>query len=224
MLELAYIYARVSGQGQADGDGITRQLNACWEFCRGRFHVADECREIAVSGTIPGMSRPGFSDMIVAARDNGIRNIVVERADRLARDLIESELILRELSRHGIRVWCADSGQDLTDIESDPTRKLIRQIMGALAEWDKSVLVHKLRSARQRKRVSGERCEGRKPYNNPEVCQEILDLRRHGATWNFISAYLQANQRPSPHSVDGSKWTPRSVKRIYKRETKACQS
>ena len=34
----------------------------------------------------------------------------------------------------------------------DPTRKMMRQIAGAFAEYEKARLVHKLRHARERKR------------------------------------------------------------------------
>jgi DNA invertase Pin-like site-specific DNA recombinase len=47
---------------------------------------------------------------------------------------------------------------------NDPTRKLMRQFMGAIAEYDKSQIVLKLRGARMRKRAKEGRSEGRKPY------------------------------------------------------------
>ncbi len=45
-----------------------------------------------------------------------------------------------------------------------PTRRLIRQVLGAVAEFDRRVTVMKLRAAKERKRSQGERCEGRKPF------------------------------------------------------------
>lgn len=46
----------------------------------------------------------------------------------------------------------------------DPTRKLMRQFMGAIAEYEKTMIVLKLRAARQRMKARTGRCEGRKPY------------------------------------------------------------
>ena len=46
----------------------------------------------------------------------------------------------------------------------DPTRILMRQLMGAVAQYDKSQIVLKLRGARMRKRVAEGRYEGRKPF------------------------------------------------------------
>ena len=58
----------------------------------------------------------------------------------------------------------------------DPTRKLLRQIMGAIAEYDKSMIVIKLRGARGRAKVRKGRCEGRKPYGAKEG--EVVWLER----------------------------------------------
>jgi len=46
----------------------------------------------------------------------------------------------------------------------DPTRKLMRQILGAFAEYQKSLIVAKLRGARQRTKAKKGICEGRKPF------------------------------------------------------------
>jgi DNA invertase Pin-like site-specific DNA recombinase len=53
------------------------------------------------------------------------------------------------------------SGDDLTDSD-DLGRKMMRQVAGACAEYEKGRLVAKLRSGRQRKRVE-DRQEGGRP-------------------------------------------------------------
>jgi DNA invertase Pin-like site-specific DNA recombinase len=65
------------------------------------------------------------------------------------------------LVRRGVRVLTAN-GDDLTD-SSDPSRKMMRQIAGAFAEYEKARLIAKLRHARNRVRAARGRCEGRKP-------------------------------------------------------------
>jgi DNA invertase Pin-like site-specific DNA recombinase len=57
-------------------------------------------------------------------------------------------------------------GIDLTSSNDDPTRRLIRQVLGAVSEFEKRILVLKLRAARERKRNRGERVEGVKPYGH----------------------------------------------------------
>jgi hypothetical protein len=48
-------------------------------------------------------------------------------------------------------------------IANDPTRILVRQMMGAVAQYDKSQIVLRPRGARMRKRAKEGRCDGRKP-------------------------------------------------------------
>ena len=52
--------------------------------------------------------------------------------DRLARDLLVSEVLLAQFRDLGVRVVAADSGTDLTAADEDPTRVLIRQVLGAV--------------------------------------------------------------------------------------------
>src|SRR6516162_4039643 len=47
---------------------------------------------------------------------------------------------------------------------NEPTRILVRQVMGVVAQYEKSQIVLKLRGARMRKRAKEGSCKGRKPY------------------------------------------------------------
>ena len=89
------------------------------------------------------------------------------------------------LIKRGVRVPTA-AGEDLT-ASDDPTRKLMRQIAGAFAEYERARLVSKLRHARDAKsaamRKAGghkKRIEGRKPAHvlYPEAVREAKRLRR----------------------------------------------
>jgi hypothetical protein len=61
-----------------------------------------------------------------------------------------------------IIVDAADSPASFLD--DGPTSKLIRQILGAVSEFDKAMIVAKLRGARERVRRTKGKCEGRKSY------------------------------------------------------------
>jgi len=58
-----------------------------------------------------------------------VRLVLVERAGRLARDLLVSEVILGQFRDLGVRVVAAAGGTDLTAADEDPTRILIRQVL-----------------------------------------------------------------------------------------------
>jgi len=58
---------------------------------------------------------------------------------------------------------------------NDLTRILMRQLIGAVAQYDKSQIVLKLRGARMRRRAAEGRCEGRKPFGRDEAEKKALE-------------------------------------------------
>lgn len=176
-----FSYLRVSSRGQLDGDGFERQRAKIkiWAKANGA-KVEREFLEEGISGANELDGRPAMVELLGAIAANGVRTVVVERADRFARDLVASELLLREFSRLGVNVIEAEGGNDLSAGDSDnPTAKLVRQILAAVAEFDKTSIVLKLKAARVRTRKTKGRCEGRKPFGEREGEAETLELIRN---------------------------------------------
>src|SRR4051812_26147262 len=99
--------------------------------------------------------------MLKRIEGNGVRTIIVETASRFARDLMGQEVGYAMLTERGIELIAVDSPTSF--IEDTPTARLIRQVLGAVAEFDKAMTVAKLRGARERKRAAtGRKVEGRK--------------------------------------------------------------
>ena len=82
---------------------------------------------------------------------------MVPRLDRLARDLIVQETILAEVRRIGGEVFSTSPAEAsyLTDDPDDPSRKMIRQVLGAVSEYERSMVVLRLRNGRRRKAQMG---------------------------------------------------------------------
>jgi len=141
--------------------------------------VIEEYRDEGVSGTKEMADRAGLADLLDRLESNGVQVVLVERADRLARSLLVGEVILGQFRKLGVRVIAADSGTDLTVGDDDPTRTLIRQVLGAVSQFEKSVIVLKLRAARERKRRREGRCEGRKAFGDrPNEVKALNRLRQ----------------------------------------------
>lgn len=180
----AFAYLRVSGKGQVDGHGFPRQRAAIDRFARThRYEIVEEFRDEGVSGTLELDHRAGLAALFDRLASADVRVVVVERADRLARDLMVGEVILSRFRARGVRVVAADSGADLTVGDDDPTRTLIRHVLGAVAQFEKSVLVQKLRAARDRaSQQVGRRVEGRKAFGllpgEADTAIRIAVLRR----------------------------------------------
>ncbi len=217
----AVSYLRVSGLGQVDGDGFTRQRDAIQARADVLgLTIVDEYRDEGVSGTTSLAERPGLSAVLERVLSNGVRVVLVEKSDRLARDLIAGELILREFRTAGVRVIECESGNDLTDGEDNPTATLIRQVLGAVAEFEKSALVAKLRAARDRKRRETGRCEGPKPYSE-DVVRTIKRLRRKNPATGKVRGYGEIAKeldRLGFETKSGNPWHRGTVASILERE------
>lgn len=222
----AFSYLRVSGKGQIEGDGFPRQRETISRYAkRHQIEVVREFRDEGVSGTKDAFDRDGLTDLLVAIKANGVRLVLCERADRLARDLMISEILLDEFRKLGVKVISADSDTDLTVEDGDPTRTLMRQMLGAIAQWEKSVIVQKLRAARMRIRKTVGRCEGRKPYGFTDaekaVVARMSALKSSGVTLAAIAAQLNAEgikPRTSTRAGQETKWHTTMIQRILARK------
>ncbi len=220
----ALSYLRASGKGQVESDGFPRQREAIARYAKATgVEVVEEFRDEGVSGTKDLDDREGLGELMARIRANGVRLVLVERADRLARDLMVSEVLLAEFRELGVAVVAADSGTALTAGDDDPTRVLIRQVLGAVAQFEKSVIVAKLRAARLRKRRATGRCEGRKPYGTRPGEADVLALmrrlrrkRRGGErlSYDAIAARLNAE---GVRSRSGKAWSGATVCGILRR-------
>ena len=190
----AFAYLRVSGKSQVEGDGFPRQLAAIKRYAKAHgIKLVQVFREEGVSGTKDAGDRPAWSELQTALHANGVHLVLVEKLDRLARDLMVQETIIGDLRKSGFDLVSVMEPDLCSD---DPTRKLMRQFMGGIAEYEKSQLVLKLRGARQRKRAATGRCEGRKPYGfypgEAAVIERMKDLRAEGLGFARIAARLNA--------------------------------
>ena len=79
---------------------------------------------------------------------NGARTIIVETANRFARDLMVQEIGYAMLKERGIELIAADRPDAFLD--DTPTSTLMRQMLGAISQFEKTMLVSKLRGARER--------------------------------------------------------------------------
>src|ERR1017187_7503619 len=110
--------------------------------------------------------------MFEALAANGTKLVLIDQLNRLARDLIVQETIIGDLRKRGFDLISVTEPDLLQD---DPTRILMRQIFGAIAQYEKAMIVAKRRGARQRMKAKTGRCEGRKPFGYYDGEPAILD-------------------------------------------------
>jgi DNA invertase Pin-like site-specific DNA recombinase len=213
----AFAYLRVSGKGQIQGDGFPRQLAAIRSYAQTHdVRIVQVFREEGVCGAMESADRPAWSELMIALHADGVKTIIIEKLDRLARDLMVQEATIGDLQKHNFTLISV-AEPDL--MATDPTRILMRQLMGAVAQYDKSQIVLKLRGARQRMKAAEGRCEGRKPYGDRDgetaVVERMRAMRAAGMAYRKIAAALNAETVPT--RTAGARWRGCTVNGILNR-------
>ena len=213
----AFAYLRTSSASNVgeDKDSGRRQLQAVETYAkRAGIELAGTYHDEAVKGSDPIDTRPGFAAMLEALEANGTKTIIVETANRFARDLMVQEVVFAMLKARGIDVVAADSPTAFLD--DTPTARLIRQLLGAVSEFEKAMLVAKLKGARDRKRRTGVKVEGRKSIaekrpDTIELARQLARARPKGGKRSLreISAALLA----AGHTTKAGKlYAPTAIK------------
>jgi hypothetical protein len=89
-------------------------------------------------------------------------------------------------------------------VEDTPTATLVRQVLGAVAQFDKAMTVANLRLARDRIRKRDGKCEGRKSHaeERPEAVAIAKQLHKQGTGYRAIGTELakagHVNERGKP--------------------------
>lgn len=145
------LYARVSTQRQAQMQTIEQQLNRLQHHVHTSgwsVPVENIFRDDGYSGTI--LSRPGLDHLRALAAASGLDRIFITAPDRLARNYVHQVLLVEELQRFGCLVEFLDR-----PMSQDPHDQLLLQIRGAVAEYERSLIVERMRKGRQRKLQAG---------------------------------------------------------------------
>jgi DNA invertase Pin-like site-specific DNA recombinase len=192
-------YLRTSSATNVEGDSETRQRCAIEKYAASAgYEIVTWYYDAAVRGGDAIDSRPGFAAMLAQIAGNGVRTIIVETANRFARDLMVQEVGFAMLKGLGVTLIAADSPASFLDDGS--TSKLIRQILGAVAEFDKAMTVAKLKGARDRVRRREGKCEGRKSYAERDAGMVALakEIKSRGVSLRDVAAELAARGYTTP--------------------------
>ncbi len=160
---VAYFRTSSSANVGGDKDSLRRQQEAVRSYAKHHaIDIAEEFYDPAVSGADPIDERPGFSTLLRRVQGNGVALVLIEDPTRFARDLavqLAGHELLKTLGVELVPVNCPEPFR-----EDTPTAVLVRQVLGAISQFEKAQLVAKLKVARDRKsKQAGRRIEGRKP-------------------------------------------------------------
>lgn len=115
-------YTRVSDEDQ----NLARQLEG---------HQLDRIFQDKVSGK--SVDRPALQEMLRFVRDGD--HLYVHSMDRLARNLMDLRLMVKDLTSRGVKVTFVKEGLTFTG-DDDAMSVLLLSVMGAVAEFERAVL------------------------------------------------------------------------------------
>lgn len=226
-------YLRVSTRRQAvEGWSLAEQRAVIEEWAAAKGHEVVLFEDAAVSGAAPLDTRKGLLRALGCLYRKEVAGLVVARLDRLTRDLILQEQLLADIWSHdGEVLSCVAAEAEFLrrDDPKDPSRRLIRQVLGAVIEYNKSTSRLLLEAGRLRKGEAGGYIGGRPRYGFaavggelvpvPEqqvVIQDIKVLRtKRRMTLRQITDTLYEAGIPGP---EGGGWSPMAVKRVLEAE------
>jgi len=171
------IYARVSTSEQ----NIDGQLSELKNYCIARsWDVAHEIVDHGYSGK--SLQRPEFQRLLTLARRREIDCIVITRLDRAFRHLKSLVLTLEEWAALGITCISIREGLDY----STPNGKFFVQVLGALGEFERSIIVDRVKAGISAAQAKGT-VLGRPQKHDPS---RIIALRKQGLSYRQISKEL----------------------------------
>lgn len=173
------LYARVS---TLNGQSPDMQLRELQEYCAVRkWTVVGSYVDEGVSGSKE--SRPQLNRLMADAHRRRFDAVLCWKIDRFGRSLKHLVNALADLDAYGVAFVSLKDNLDL----STPSGRLMFQIIGAMAEFERALTQERVRAGLRNARANGKRL-GR-PRAMVNVAQ-IASLRAAGTSWAAISRQL----------------------------------
>ena len=220
-------YLRVSTEEQLSGTGLQGQREAIIAL---GHEIVRWCSDEGISGSNGLDSRDGLAEALHLLSTGEVEAIIVYRLDRLARDMVLQETLLQDIRKYGQLISCSASETEFCRPDPDnldPSRKLIRQVLGAVAEYERDMIRLRMKAGLRRHLRAGGRHGHRAPYGwrweNKQlvpmqserlIVRTIVGWHESGQSSRQIADGLNASEIPGP---SGGRWSHVTVAKIIKR-------
>jgi DNA invertase Pin-like site-specific DNA recombinase len=218
-------YTRVSTAEQVEGFGLDVQEAAIRKYCKdeGLLLVAMLTDE-GQSGSNGLDDRLGLAEGLARIERGEASALVVYRLDRLARDLLLQETVHARLETAGASVLSVSEPAMTGD---DPTRVLVRQLLGGIAQYERAVIRGRMMAGKAAKVAKGgygggrpaygQRADGGELVANTEeaaIVETVTTMRKAGESYRSIATALKDGGLTTR---SGGEWNPNQVRRIAQR-------
>src|SRR3984957_7788814 len=187
------LYARVS---TLNGQNPEMQLAELREYCSRRgWEIFREYVDHGVSGLKE--SRPELNRLLADARRRHVDIVLCWKVDRFGRSLKYLVSPVADFDSIDVAFVSLRDNLDL----STPSGRLMFQIIGAMAEFERSLIQERVRAGIRHARSKG------KMLGRPRrvvSAAEIARLRANGRSWSQIQTELGVSKGTAQRAVNGS--------------------
>lgn len=170
-----FAYCRVSTLEQ-NTENQRREIDAAGFAIRPQRLV-----EEYISGSVAAGERPGFMRLLDRMENGDV--LIVTKLDRLGRNAMDIRKTVELLATSEIRVHClALGGVDLTS----PAGKMTMQVISAVAEFERDLLLERTHAGIARAKASGKRF-GRPPILSEEQKRVVTERLNAGISTSAIA-------------------------------------
>jgi len=191
-MTMVYGYIRASTIEEVKQGSNERQKDLIEKFCKERGYDLKIYEDQAKSGA--STDRPAFQKMLTEL--DGANIIVVTKIDRMARSLIDLLSTIQLLEKKGIGfISIQDPGIDTTS----PNGKLLLQILGAFAEFERNLINQRTKAGKEKAKQRGVKFgRPRGKLKNGKFIDEkmVLELKQKGLSARAISKVMGCSITP----------------------------
>jgi putative DNA-invertase from lambdoid prophage Rac len=178
------LYARVSTTDQ----NCEMQLRELREYCARRgWEIVVEY--VDAGWSCAKASRPQLDRLMQDAAQRRFDGVLVYKLDRFGRSVLNLNQNLAALTSYGVRFVATSQGLD-TDA-SNPTSRLLLQILASVAEFERELICERTVAGVRRAKTQGTRSG--KPIGRPVRVfrrDTAIELRQAGLSWKKIAGQL----------------------------------
>jgi DNA invertase Pin-like site-specific DNA recombinase len=186
------LYARVS---TLNGQDPEMQLSELREYASRRgWTITDEYVDQGVSGSRE--SRPELNRLMADAHRRKFDAVLVWKIDRFGRSLKHLVNALADLCAYGVAFVSFRDNLDL----STPSGRLMFQIIGAMAEFERSLIQERVRAGLRNARAKG------KKFGRPRAevdSASVAALRSEGLSWSQVCQRLNVSKGTAQRAFYG---------------------
>ncbi len=178
-----FAYCRVSTADQATQNQVLEISTA--GFAIDAHRVIEEC----ISGSVAAGERTGFRKLLERLETGDV--LVVTKLDRLGRNAMDVRATVEQLAVSGVRVHClALGGVDLTS----PAGKMTMQVIAAVAEFERDLLIERTQAGLVRARKSGKRF-GRPPALDDAAKATVVERLAAGVSVSEVAREFKTTRQ-----------------------------